>query len=251
MILRDVTVANERQTLGLPESSGAAGTIARMAPERRAPQLEVVQPPTAPEPVMTAESVCKWLAQQSAEVRANCARVLADDLTALRQAAQTEGLEAGKAHAIRELTERANSSLSALARITESAERNFALEATELMESCTDIVAEVFLKLAGPMLSTREATLGCVLEVLQRVKDERELTIRVSPIDLPLLQAHEAALRAALGSRRWTLTSDNRVTVGGCLVDSSLGTLDGRLDMQLGKLCDTLRAAKAARVESP
>jgi flagellar assembly protein FliH len=251
MILRDVTLASERQILGLQDSSGPGSTVSRATPERRAPQLEVVPPAPPPEPVLTVDAVCRWLEQQSDDARIACARVLAPDLAALKSAAQAEGQEQGKAHAIRELTAQANSSLSALARVAAAAETTFALEASELWESCTDIVVEVFLKLAGPLLSTREAALGCVLSVVQRVKDEREVTIRVSPIDLPLLQTHEAALREALGSRRWTLTADSKVSAGGCLVDSSLGTLDGRLEMQLGELCETLRAAKAARVEDP
>jgi flagellar assembly protein FliH len=249
MILRDVIVANERQKLGPQDPSGASNALSRAALDRRTPQLEVVPPAPPPGPVLTVESVRQWLASQSSDTRTACTQALASDLAALKSAAQAEGLEIGKAHAMREFTERANSSLSALGRIAEAADRAFELEASELLESCTDIVAEVFLKLAGSLLSTREAALGCVLSVLQRVKDERELTIRVSPADLPLLQKHEASLREALGSRRWTLASDSRVAAGGCLVESSLGTLDGRLESQLGKLCETLRVAKAARVE--
>jgi flagellar assembly protein FliH len=198
---------------------------------------------------MTLAAVCEWLERQSPETRATVARVLASDLTALQAAAQAEGFEVGKAYAIRELTERASSSLSALGRMASAAENAFALEATQLADSCADIVTEVFLKLAGPLLSTREAALGAVLAVLQRVKDEREVTIRVSEVDLPLLRTHEGTLREILGSRAWTLTADSRVSAGGCLVESSIGTLDGRLEAQLGKLCETLRVAKAARTE--
>jgi flagellar assembly protein FliH len=149
------------------------------------------------------------------------------------------------------LTERANSSLEALARITETAEKAFALEADQLAQACTEIVAEVFLKLAGSALMTQEAILGSVVAVLQRVRDEREVSIRVSPSDLPLLQTHQAAFDKVLGPRRWTVTADSRVGAGGCLVESTLGTLDGRLEVQLAKIADTLRAAKVARLEGP
>jgi flagellar assembly protein FliH len=238
MILRNVIVGGERQAL-----------------ERRPPQLEAVaQPPPQlppPPPALTVDAVCKWLEQQSDEARAACARALSPDLAVLQEEARAEGLERGRAHAIRELTERANSSLEALAGITETAERAFALEANQLAEVCTEIVAEVFLKLAGPALMTQEAILGSVVTVLQRVRDEREVTIRVSPSDLPLLQTHQAAFDRVLAPRRWTVTADSRVSVGGCLVESALGTLDGRLEVQLAKLSDTLRAAKVARLEGP
>jgi len=242
MILRNVTLAGERQVLGLPTPLSAP-------PERRPPQLEVVAQQPLPSPPLTVDAVCKWLEVQSAEARAACARALSSDLTALQEAARAEGLEAGKTYAIRELTERANSSLTALERIAEAAEMAFDLEARQLAQECTEIVAEAFLKLAGSALVTQEAILGSVLSVLRRMKDEREVTIRVCPSDLTLLQTHEAALSEVLGSRRWTLTADSRVGVGGCLVESSLGTLDGRLEVQLAKFCETLRAAKVARLE--
>ena len=237
MILRNVSVGSEWQVL------------------RRPTQLEAVaQPPPQlppPPPALTVDAVCKWLELQSDETRAACARALSTDLTVLEEEARAEGLERGRAHAIRELTERANASLETLARITEAAEQAFALEAHQLAQACTEIVAEVFLKLAGAALLTPEAILGSVVTVLQRVRDEREVTIRVSPSDLPLLQTHQAAFDKALGARRWTVTADSRVGAGGCLVESTLGTLDGRLEVQLANLSDTLRAAKTTRLEGP
>jgi flagellar assembly protein FliH len=255
MILRNVTLAGERQMLGLQDVSG--NTSLRQTSERRVPQLEAVpQQPApapaivpAPQPALSLETVTRWLELQSTDTKSACARILTSELESLKLAAYNEGLEQGKTQALQEITERANSSLSALARITGGAETAFALEAAQLADACTDIVAEVFLKLAGPQLATREAALGAVLAVLARVKDEREVTIRVSPLDLPLLQAHEAAFQAVLGSRRWVLSADPRVGAGGCLVESTLGTLDGRLEIQLSELCETLRAAKSARLE--
>jgi flagellar assembly protein FliH len=244
MILRNVTLASERQVLGLQEAPGSAHS--RLTPERRVPQLEAV-PQQAP--VLTLEAVGQWLEQQSAQIRAACAQMLASELTALHLAAKTEGLELGREQAVREIRERATSSLNALARVVTAAESAFALEAAQLAQDCADIVAEVFVKLAGSQLATREAALGAVLAVLARVKDEREVVIRVSPLDLPELQSQQAALQEALGGRRWTLNADSRVTVGGCLVESTLGTLDGRLEIQLSELCETLRAAKSARLE--
>jgi flagellar assembly protein FliH len=194
--------------------------------------------------------VLAWLASQSVETRGACAQALAPDIHALAAAAEAEGLERGRAAGLREVESRAASALAALARLVASAEESLRLESAQLAESCTEIVAEAFVKLAGPRLASREAVVGAVLTVLARVKDERELTIRVNGADLPLLEAEDSGLRAALGSRRWTLTADSRVAIGGCLVESALGTLDGRIDVQLHELGETLRAAKNARLES-
>jgi flagellar assembly protein FliH len=97
----------------------------------------------------------------------------------------------------------------------------------------------------------REAALGTVLEVLKRVKDERELLIRVSEHDLPFLREAEQDIERACAGRQFTLVADSRVTAGGCIVESSLGSLDARFDVQLRALADTLRAAKSAAAEAP
>jgi len=86
--------------------------------------------------------------------------------------------------------------------------------------------------------------LQVVLQVLSRVKNEAELSIRVSPTDLPILQSYAARLDDALGGRHWTLIPDTRVSAGGCMVESSSGTLNGTLESQLHGLLATLRAAK-------
>lgn len=244
MILRNVTVTAEPQVLGLKD--GSSNAPLRSIPERRVPNLGAVPPPP-PVPVLTLETVKEWLAAQPAQSKAACAAILAPELTALRLAAQSEGLELGRAQGQNEMIERAGSSLEALTRIAAAAENSFALEAAQLADGCIEIVAEIFFKLAGPHLVAKEAVHGAVLAVLSRIKDERKVTIRVCPADLPLLQAQEPAISEALGSRRWTLMGDPRVMAGGCLVDSTLGTLDGRLEVQLSELCETLRAAKTAQ----
>jgi flagellar biosynthesis/type III secretory pathway protein FliH len=83
-----------------------------------------------------------------------------------------------------------------------------------------------------------------VAEVLKRVREERELRIHVNPQDLPLLRTAEPGIAASLPGRNFTLVADARVEAGGCIVESKLGSLDGRLEVQLAGLVATLRAAK-------
>ena len=89
-----------------------------------------------------------------------------------------------------------------------------------------------------------------VAEVLKRVREERELHIHVNPKDLPLLKTAEAGIAASLPGRQFTLVADGRVETGGCIVESTLGSLDGRLEVQLAGLLDTLRAAREPGVRA-
>jgi flagellar biosynthesis/type III secretory pathway protein FliH len=244
VILRDVIVAVEREPLRGPRALG----LVELAPPPEAPAAKV--PTQAPEqriaPPLTQERVCEWLETQPAQVRTACALRLAPELEALAHAAREAATEEGRAQGRQEVLASVRSSLGALASAVAASEQAFTRECGQLAEGCAEIVAEVFRKLAGAALVSREATLALVLEVVRRVKDERALTIRVSPHDLEFLRTREAAIQEALGARSFTLGADPRVTLGGCLVESSLGTLDGRLEIQLQELTETLRAAKAS-----
>ena len=111
-------------------------------------------------------------------------------------------------------------------------------------------MCEAFAKIAGAKLATREAALGAVLEVLKRVRDERALVIRVSPADIQALRDYERDIAHACTGREYSLLADPRVDAGGCIVESSLGGFDGRFDVQLRGVCETLRAAKSASAEA-
>jgi flagellar assembly protein FliH len=106
-------------------------------------------------------------------------------------------------------------------------------------------VLEVLKKLAGPLLAAPDAVTGAVTQVLQRLKDDQHVVVRVQPADLDTLTAAKPALSRALAGAALTLVADQRVDLGGCIVESTLGNLDGRLEVQLSELYEILRAAKA------
>jgi flagellar biosynthesis/type III secretory pathway protein FliH len=244
VILRDVIIASDRERLKGPR---AVGWVGQPSPPERQPVAAVV-PEVEPRvaPPLSLERVCEWLEAQSCETRMICARRLAPELEALAQAAREAGRDEGRVQGRQESLESVRSSLSALARAAAVGEQAFVHECAQLAEGCADIVAEVFRRLAGEALVSREATLGVVLEVLKRAKDERALTIRVSPHDLPFLETQRTEIQTALGTRSFAIYADPRVVSGGCLVESSLGMLDGRLETQLQELAETLRVAKAS-----
>jgi len=246
VILRNVIVSPERERLRPPRAAEMMPPIQPL--ERQKPRLEVLPDPPAA-PTLTAENVCDWLQGQSEEVRALCAKHLATDLDVLTERAMEVGREAGRTQGREEVLESVKSGVAALSQAVNACQQAFASECAQLAESCAEIVAEAFRKLAGPALVTRDAALGVVLEVLKRVKDERDLAIRVSAQDLPFLESQTSAIREALGTHSLTLCADPRVAIGGCLVESALGTLDGRLETQLQQLWETLRAAKTSPLE--
>ena len=249
MIVRDVVLSSETRALR-PVARGGASAQASAAHEVSPTSVAPTPSPAAARvsaPVLTSEAVVSWLATQPADIRAAVASSLATEINTLREQGRAQGLESGRTQGLQEVSRRAESSLATLGKVASAAEEVFGLEAAALADCCADIVSESFLKIAGQYLASREAVLGAVAEVIKRIKDSREVTIRVSSQDLAQLREQEQAIQHALGGRRSTLVADPRVNVGGCLVESDLGTLDGRLEVQLRELFETIRAAKAAQ----
>jgi flagellar biosynthesis/type III secretory pathway protein FliH len=263
MILRNAVVSDQRRTLeAAPRPLSAAVQVAReMAAKNVTAQESGIDPvpmaavadapPAAPprENRLSLESVAAWLAIQDSETRSACASMLADELVQVHEAARSKGFAAGNEEARAEVQRVIEQEQAVLQALANSAEAALEQESARVGELCVEIVAEALTKIAGPLLSTREAVTGAVVEILRRVREGRELTIRVCHADLPLLQQEEATLARALPGRKFTLVADSRVDLGGCIVESRLGSLDGRLEVQLRELYATLRTAKSSQPE--
>jgi flagellar assembly protein FliH len=251
MILRGVVLSESRFSLEderagrhAADSHRTAAFIAREAVRNTEPAvIERIVP--AP---ITLDAVIEWLKLE--DVRKQVTAHLAEDLASVYAAARAEGLAAGRAEGLASASVQARSTLEALGSLVSRADLAFEAEVAELSTQCAEVVCTVLGKIAGAVLSTREAALGTVLEVLKRVKEDRDLVIRVSGHDLPAIQESTDEIERACAGRRFTLVADPRVEAGGCIVESSLGSLDGRFDVQLRALAETLRAAKSAGTES-
>jgi flagellar biosynthesis/type III secretory pathway protein FliH len=259
MILRDVLMADEPRILSEPRSLRASSASDPAAQIVSAAFGQPSQPSTAVdaiaevretpaayvrEPVLTFAAVAAWLAVQDGETRAACASLLSDELTQVHETARAAGFEAGRHDGERKACQQSEHLNGLLAKLVDNAEAEFAVEQSRLADSCVEVVAEVFVKLAGSTLLRRDAIAAVVSEVVKRVKDTRELTIRVNAEDVDTLQALQPTLQSALAGRRFTIVADARVELGGCIVESRAGSVDGRLEVQLRELFETLRAAR-------
>jgi flagellar assembly protein FliH len=200
-------------------------------------------------PRLDLAAVRAWLAAQDDAARRELALELAPEIAAEYAASRTRGWQEGwdeaaaKAGAEREA--RAATLAQLAVELRSAAER----QSAALTASCAEIVMEVLKKIGGPALAKPKAIEGAVVQVLRRVKEAAEVVIRVRPAELETLELARPALVAALGDAELTLLADQRVQLGGCIVESKLGSLDGRLEVQLGELCETLRSAKAEGVK--
>jgi flagellar assembly protein FliH len=134
--------------------------------------------------------------------------------------------------------------LAALQKLIDTAKEQFAGDIAGLEDMIVSIVFEAICKIIGTSLHNHEGVLAMVREVMNRAKDQEKLVLRVSPQDYELLDQHRAKLFGERSGLRHEIVPDDRVALGGCLIETLGGTIDGRLDSQLQLLRDTLISAR-------
>lgn len=148
------------------------------------------------------------------------------------------GSAAGKADADAARTERVARLDTIAAGMADAAAAAVAAHEDMLLE----VVWTALCRMAGELAVTRPGTLALIRTAVAQVREGRELRVRVHPQDAAWLQQEHGA------PATWTLQPDPAVALGGCIVETGHGTLDARLELQLQRLGDALRDARAARI---
>jgi flagellar assembly protein FliH len=112
-------------------------------------------------------------------------------------------------------------------------------------ETILEVATEVAVRILGQALSARPETLAqMVASAIERLAGSGDVTVRVHPDDIALLAPQHARLEAAAkGAVR--VVADERVD-GGCIVESTFGSVDARLSTQLRLLRGTIEDAARA-----
>ena len=115
--------------------------------------------------------------------------------------------------------------------------------------SAEGIIVQLALAVAKTILR-REAKTDVTLvktlakESLRLVEDKRRVSIKVNPTDLNAIQGfEEEILSTAPGVKEWEIRQDDRVTAGGCIIETEAGIVDAQLETQLDEIGATLMEA--------
>jgi flagellar assembly protein FliH len=198
------------------------------------PLADVVEE-LAVEPVDPLAEARELAAQELARARAEAER--------LRAEAQAQGYAEGAARAEAELQEKREAFEELVSAIEARQETLF----TGLEQETIELALEIAKKVVGHEVEAHpELVVAQVRRCLRRLRDRERVRVRVNPADVETLRAAKESLLAAYdGIGRMDIMDDYRVGPGGCLVESSDGTLDARLDRQLSEVERVLREANA------
>ncbi|CAN5695423.1 N/A [soil metagenome] len=87
--------------------------------------------------------------------------------------------------------------------------------------------------LGRELKSDKKAVADIVANALQNARQQEKLTVRVNPSDLPIVEKEIENLTRTGRVRFIDFIADPRVSEGGCLIESEVGTIDARLETQL------------------
>lgn len=114
-------------------------------------------------------------------------------------------------------------------------------------DAMVEVVCASIVKILGEVMLTREGVVGVVKNAVAQLTQRGKLIVRVSPDDFELLQGERQTLLDGLDDTSVELVPDSRVKLGGCLLETESGGLDGRLEVQLQRLNDVLLNTRSQR----
>ncbi len=105
------------------------------------------------------------------------------------------------------------------------------LEAFE--EQVIDIVMKALTRILGEM-DDKEKITRVVKQSLALVRNQKRVALKVNPSDARILEAEvDEVLKSFPGIGYIDVIADNRIPVGSCMLETDIGVVDARLDVQV------------------
>jgi flagellar biosynthesis/type III secretory pathway protein FliH len=232
-VIRAARIDREPLVLALgAQQHPMPGTAPAAEPSAAAPDVAAQRPLPAPSPPVVSDAV--RLAEQERLQRESISAERQRVLERAREQGHQAGVEQGRAEYATQLE--------AVRKLLGSMQAALIDGISGTEDLIVEIAFEAVGKILGEALAQREGVQAAVREVIRGVHDREHLVVRVSPRDHQLL-AGVGILPKNGDEHRLELIADERVELGGCLIETSGGTLDGRLETQLQRLRDTLVSA--------
>ena len=169
--------------------------------------------------------------------------IAVEETETLKRQAIAEGSQQGLAEAnqrmldqLQQTAERCNE---LLATATQEAKQIVLAAERQIIE----LVMAITRKIISDELEERpEIILGVVREALGRVRDQDHLNIHVSLDDYERILQSRNELQSIVGSEKsFTVTADTVLERGGCLIETSFGTVEAGIDTQLESIRKALQ----------
>ncbi|GAB7025733.1 FliH/SctL family protein [Geotalea toluenoxydans] len=149
------------------------------------------------------------------------------------QAAYNEGLREGKRQAEESLAKVSEALAKALLSTGGLRQKVMQESEEDLLKLAIVIARKIILQ---EISIDRRILVNIVKAAVSNVSDGDEVVVRLSPSDYEIVADHREFLPPANEKRRITLKADETIPGGGCLVETSMGAIDARIEAQLDEI---------------
>jgi flagellar assembly protein FliH len=168
----------------------------------------------------------------------------AEELERLRVQARDEGHAEGKAEGQREGEKEFAERLRQVDELFISARDAIERNLDGMSDTAVEIVFEAITRILGDRFVDKSGVEETVREVIRQSKERSKLVVRLSAADVEALSERRNELVDGLNVGHVELVADDLVELGGCILETPSGSLDGRLEIQLQRLRETLLNAR-------
>lgn len=103
------------------------------------------------------------------------------------------------------------------------------------------LALDVAKKLVSDMPISVEMVEAAVQDALKHVESSAQVTVRLHPTDLEILQKADSQLLASQAAKDFRFLSSVEVSRGGCLVDTRFGTVDARRETKFDLIAQNIQ----------
>lgn len=157
------------------------------------------------------------------------------------------GLEAGKEQVRQDMSDELSRSAQQASQLLAHAQQDGHEMILNAKQQILELAVEVARKiLANELEENSAAVLSMVRAALEKVRDQQEVSVRVHSVDYEFIMKSRHDLQALIGREQPILVqADNSVPQGNCLIDTTSGTVDARIDTQLDSIRKALQEVSA------
>lgn len=166
------------------------------------------------------------------------ARAMVEDTLAEAQRLRQEAIDAGYQEGLRKAVSEYAQAIDTLQNLM----NNLREERETFLSGVESQVVKLSVEIAEKILRRElEAKPEAILEIIRlallQLADRNSITLHVSPQDAELIRRHRDEIRdAAGGIKSIEIIEDRRVDRGGCIAESTSGSLDARVSSQLSEI---------------
>jgi flagellar biosynthesis/type III secretory pathway protein FliH len=207
--------------------------------------------------VLDAEREAEEEAEKTAaERRAELMAQAQAEAAALKQRAQAEGQKQGYAQGLAKAREEVRAELMPVLQKFAAETQGLLNHRAEILQTAEKEILELVLLIGKKVLHAElqlhpEAVAHVVRHALGRAIGWGHVTVRLNPEDCVLLEEVKGSLSAGIeGVAIAELAPTPSIARGGCILESNLGEVDVRLELQLGEVEQALRQALGESLEA-